>query len=133
MQQEKNKINKVPFILSILTTIILTPILFVILGSFYVALEHPIGLNVLIWVIIDILAYTIFYVVFLIIKKAKKETAPKFYNGWALLSGLLTITIICFITSYNVDDYLFVEVMGLLSGLYALFQIIYEIIIKKKK
>jgi amino acid transporter len=133
MQQEKNKISTVSFILSIISTTILTPILFVLLGSFYVALEHPIGLNIFVWILIDILSYLIFYVIFLIIKKSKKEKAPKFYNGWALLSGLLVITIICFFTSYNIDDYLYVEVMAAVSGLYAMFQIIYEVIIKRKK
>ena len=133
MQQEKNNKNKLSFILSLISTALITPILFVILGSFYVALEHPIGLNIFLWVLLDILAYSIFYIVYLIIRKSRKQNAPKFYNGWALLSGLLSITIICFITSYNIDDYLFVEVMGAISGLYALFQIIYEIFIKRKK
>lgn len=130
MQQEKNKFS---FVFSIIFTAIFTPILYILLGAFYNAIDYPIGLNILIWVTIVILAYSISYIILCLISKCRKKPFPRFYNGWALFSGLLSVTVLCLISSYNIDDYLYVEVMGLLSGIYALFQIIYDIFIKRKK
>ena len=131
MQQEKN--NKFEIINAILFTILCTILFFLVLGTFYVATEHSIGVNILVWLTTVFTAYYFYYLISLLLNKIRKTNIkPKKYNGWAIFAGLLSITIICLLNSFNIDDYLFVEIMGLISGLYGTFEIIFTINKHKK-
>jgi hypothetical protein len=131
MQQEKNKFFK--FILPIIYTCILTFVCFLILGTFYRAVEQSVGLNILAWASTVIAAYYLYFLTALLLSRIfKKFDKPKIYNGWAILSGLFLITVICLFNSSEIDDYLFVEIMGLISGIFGTFQIIFELVLKKR-
>ena len=129
IQQEKT--NIVTIIVSCISTALITFICFIALGSFYSAINHRVGLNIFVWIITISISYFIYYGLHWLAKLInKKICAPKLLNVWAVLSGLVIVTIVCLFRSENIDDYLYVEIMGLISGIIAFFQIIYSL--KKK-
>ena len=125
MQQEKN--NVLSIIVSSVSTAILTFICFVLLGTFYTATEHSIGTNIFVWIITVVVAYFIYYGFHWLVKIIfKKISSPKLYNMWAIISVLIFITLVCLFRSENVDDYLYVEIMGLISGVAGTLEIIHS-------
>lgn len=130
MQQEKNSVLAI--VVSSIITIILTFICYVVLGTFYTANNHSIGMNIFVWIITSIVAYFIYYGLHWLIKVIfKKISSPKLYNIWAIISGLAFITLICLFRAENTDDYLYVEIMGLISGVVGTLEIIHSIRLKK--
>ena len=121
-------------IISCVATSILSFVCFVILGTFYKAINHSVGLNVIVWILTVILGYMIYYGFHWLIKLFFKSAfTPKLYNIRAILSGLVTLTLVCLFTSQNSDEYLFLEVMGTISSVAAIFELVYSIRFKKKK
>lgn len=126
MQQGKN--NVLSIIISSFITAILTFVCFVLLGIFYTANEHSIGTNIFVWIITVVVAYFIYYGLHWLIKIIfKKIPSPKLYNMWAIVSGLTIITLFCLFRSESTDDYLYVEIMGLISGVVGTLEIIHSI------
>lgn len=126
MQQGKNNILSI--IISSFITAILTFICFVLLGSFYTASEHSIGTNIFVWIITVVVAYFIYYGFHWLMKIIfRKISPPKLYNMWAIISGLAFITLLCLFRSEGTDDYLYVEIMGLISGIVGMLEIIHDI------
>lgn len=132
MQPERNSFWK--RLIAIASTSILTIVYFVVLGTFYKAVEHKLLTNVLVWLITIFVAYYSYYLVYWIFKIfIKKLSKPFVFDGWSVFAGLFVVTIFCLIDSLSLNDYLYIEVMAGISGIVATLQIIYSAFLKLKK
>lgn len=132
MQLEKNKI--LYYVILFVAMSIFTPIGFVILGSFYKAIEHRTITNVIVWITVMCICYYIYYGLywlFKIIFKNKKINKPKIFDVWAIVFGSTVITIICWLI--DEDGYLFVDIVWGVATLIGLGQFVVPLFIKKIK
>jgi len=136
MQPENTKVNRswIFFLVSSVFTGALSLIYFVLLGMFYVAKEHMVLTNIVVWTATGLLAYVSFYLLDLLVygifKKAK--WLGPFANGWAISAAYLSVLIVCLAQSKNFDDYAFVSTYVFLSGVPALTQMVLGWSSKKK-
>ncbi|MDD4154737.1 MAG: hypothetical protein PHT30_04960 [Bacilli bacterium] len=118
------------YVISSAICFVLTFPAFVILGTFYVAIENTILVNILVWLLTIIISFAAFFIPYYLItrfvKKLRKRQGP-FINGWAIAAGYLTILIVCLANSYQLNDYLFVEISGSMSGIVGLIQLIVDL------
>lgn len=132
MQLEKNKI--LYYVILFVAMSIFTSIGFVILGSFYKAIEHKTITNIIVWIIVMCICYYIYYGLhwlFKIIFKRKKINKPKIFDVWAIVFGSTVITIICWLI--DEDGYLFVDIVWGVATLIGLGQFVVPLFIKKIK
>ncbi|MBQ8320361.1 MAG: hypothetical protein IJX81_05720 [Clostridia bacterium] len=122
MQREKIKAT-ICKILFYFTVTILTCVLFVLLGSFYIAVEHSIGLNIIVWSATIFLAHSLVYLIRFLFNLIRKHKIKHPFIDWISLSvGAGVVAIICLALSTSVEDYLYVSVMGGFSGVLAIIQ-----------
>lgn len=120
--------------IAIVSTSILTIVYFVVLGTFYKAIEHKVLINILVWLATIFGAYYTYYSIYWIFKIfIKILTKPLCFDGWSILAGLIVITIICLLDSNSLNEFLYVEIMSGISGIVATLQIIYSVFLKQKK
>ena len=132
MQLEKNKI--LYYVILFVAMSIFTSIGFVILGSFYKAIEHKTITNIIVWIIVMCICYYIYYGLhwlFKIIFKRKKINKPKIFDVWAIVFGSTIVTIICWLI--DEDGYLFVDIVWGVATLIGLGQFVVPLFIKKIK
>lgn len=127
MQREKSKelICKVIFYISVVAV---TCVFFILLGAFYKAIDHSIGLNIVVWVATIVLAHSFVYLIrwlFNLIRKRKINHA--YIDGISFACGSGIVAIICVFSTKNIDDYLYTTIMGSISGIVATIQIILAI------
>ena len=120
------------YLLSSIITGLLSLINYIILGTFYIAINHTILVNIIVWTTTVIISFSIYYFIYYLIVRKKKKFGP-ILNGYAIASGCLSILLACLAMSYTLNDYLYVEVMGYLTGISALPQIIIDTINHIKK
>ena len=114
-------------ILSCLPTNLIVIVCFILLGTFYDANEHSILWNIIIWCLTIFIGHLFCVLIkFAINKIFKKSLSVKLLDLWSFCSSLLIVSIICLIFSKNVDDYLFIEVMGIVSAILGIFSLAYE-------
>ena len=101
---------------------ILTVLLFIILGNFYKANDHSIGVNVLVWLAVVVVAHTLTYVGNYALKKGR--SCRPYFDLLSITIALITVTLICLFKSQELEDYLFVSVMGGASGIAGTFQLL---------
>lgn len=124
MQREKIKaiICKILFYF---TVAILTCVLFVLLGCFYKAIEHSIGLNIIVWSATIFLAHSLVYLVRFLFNLIRKHKIKHPFIDWISFAvGTSIVTAICLLNSTSFDDYLYVSIMGSFSGVLAIIQTI---------
>lgn len=132
MQLEKNKV--LYYVILFIVMAIFTPVGFVILGSFYKAIEHRTITNIIVWIIVMCICYYIYYGLhwlFKIIFKRKKINKPKIFDVWAIVFGSTIVTIICWLI--DEDGYLFVDIVWGVATLIGLGQFVVPLFIKKIK
>lgn len=120
------------YILSSIITGILSLISYIILGTFYIATTHTILVNIIVWTTTVIISFLIYYFIYYLIVRKKKKFGP-ILNGYAIAFGFLTILLACLAMSYSLNDYLYIEVMGYMTGISALPQILIDTINHIKK
>lgn len=86
--------------------------LYAIMGHFYVASEHVILLNVIVWLVLVTFAYLIF--IFIPWFGKRKYY---YFDGIAFASGILAIIIYCLSQAKRIDEYNFLEVISFIAGL----------------
>lgn len=129
MQQANVKTRRslIFYLVSSLFTGIVSFVFFVLLGTFYIAKDHSILVNIIVWFFTGLVAYLVFYFVyllFLLLFKKSKDRRP-FLNGYAVSAAYVSVLIACLALSKNVDDYSYVTVFSLLGSVPALIQIIW--------
>lgn len=111
------------YILSSVITALLSLLAFIILGMFYKANNNTILVNVLVWVITILIAYCFFYFPYYGLCKLFKKNYGPLLNGYAVVSGILSILFYCLGNSYFIDDYSYTVVLGFFAGIITLVQI----------
>ena len=107
---------------------------FVLLGFFYKAIEHSIGLNILVWLITIILAHSFVYILrwlFNLIRK--KKIRCSYIDFKSLAIGAASLAIVCLFGAKSLDDYLYLVIMTGISGIVATIEIILRLKEKKTK
>ncbi len=133
MQQERNNNIKTIIVSSVVVSFF-SFIFFVLLGTFYKATDHTVGLNVVVWSLTIFTAYYFYYGIHWIFTLLfKKVSKPQLINSWAIVCGFITIAVVCLFNSSSVDDYLYVEIMSGISGVVSIGQILYSVLSIKKK
>ena len=98
------------------------------LGAFYKAIDHSIGLNIVTWIATIVLAHSFVYLIrwlFNLIRK--RNISHPYIDGISFSCGSGIIAIICIFSTKNIDDYLYTTIMGSISGIVATIQIILAI------
>ena len=119
MQREKSKITFGDIFFYVCVALV-TCVFFVLLGLFYKAIEHSIGLNILVWLITIILAHSFVYILrwlFNLIRK--KKIRHSYIDFKSLASGAASVAIICLFGAKSLDDYLYLSIMAGISGIVA--------------
>lgn len=115
----KNRLIKEIFF-SVLTAF-LTVVLFLLTGSFYVANDHSVMLNIIVWILLVMASYTIIYLFSLIKHKYS------YYDGYAIMSGFLVVLIICLFKTKEGTSYLYVDSFVLFSSIIPVPQLLIDI------
>lgn len=116
------------YILSSIINIVFSIIAYIILGSFYVANNNTILVNILVWTITILLSFSLFYFPYFLINKffTKDKLFGPLLNGYAIAFGFIGILSVCLARSYSLNDYTYVEVMGFMAGIVGFIQIIFD-------
>ena len=125
------------YIITSIVTAVLSIISYIILGSFYIANNHTILVNIIVWSLTILIAYCLYYFPYFFIMRyatKTKEYGP-LLNGYAIASGFLAILLLCLANSYTLGDYSYVEIMGFMAGIVVIPQIAISVAgyIKNKK
>ncbi|OPZ24659.1 MAG: hypothetical protein BWZ03_00018 [bacterium ADurb.BinA186] len=118
------------YVLSSFFTAVFSALLFVLLGSFYVANDHSLLLNIFVWASVIFISYLLFYLIYRIVlffPKLKGKNGP-FLNGFAISAGFLGVLACCLALSKKVDDYTYVSALGLLTTVFSIVEIIFLIV-----
>ena len=127
MQWEKSKelICKVIFYISVAGS---TCGFFILLGAFYKAIDHSIGLNIVVWVSTIVLSHSFVYLIrWLFNLFRKRKIIHAYIDGISFACGSGIVAIICAFSTKNIDDYLYTTVMGSISAIASTIQIILAI------
>lgn len=110
MLQVENK-NILEIIACALTSVI-SFLYFIVLGSFYNANEHTLGVNILVWFITFFVAYITFYFLFFVYSLIfKKKMKYKFINFLPIVCSSLFIFVICAFRIQSFDDNRYCEAL----------------------
>ena len=100
-------------------------------GIFYIAKDHVMRLNILVWFTVVGIAYFILYGICLLIHlifKRKKSHKPLLFDGYSVAAGFLGILIFNLAIVKNMNDSLYIQfVNGILVGVPALIQLFLDI------
>ncbi len=133
MRQEKSKLI-CKEIISIVSTILFSIVFFVVLGTFYKAIEHPLAINIIVWIITILAAYYFYYGIYWLVKLcARKISSPNLFDGWSIFAGILSVLVVCLFNAVEPDDYLYVEIMGWISGAVGTLQLLFTFFKHRKK
>lgn len=125
------------YVVSSIITAIFTFFSFaLLLGRFYKAVENTILTNIFVWVLMIIICYIVVYVIHFVVikfnKKLKKNYGP-LINFWAIAAGYLIILFVCLGNSYQMDDYLFVQISGSMAAFFGAMQMFIDLSRKVNK
>lgn len=94
-------------------------VVFIILGTFYVASEHNTLINILVWVSEGLVCY----LAFIFIPWFNKRKVY-YLDGFALASAYLIIVLICLARQYSFNEYLYLDALVFISSGVAVFEIV---------
>ena len=94
---------------------IITLILFILAGIFYIANEHSILTNTIVWLILNLLAY----ISMIFIPFFQKKTV-RYIDLWAFASGLFAIMLYCLSQAKSIEDYSYLSVLSYIAGILSL-------------
>lgn len=97
---------------------LLTFFIFAVAGRIYSATDHTILTSIIVWTIALVLSYFLTMLIpFIIYKRI-------YYDGLVVVASLGTVIICCLARSKNLDDYLFVSVVGFVFTILGGFELI---------
>ena len=91
---------------------IITLILFILAGIFYIANDHSILTNTIVWLIINLLAY----ISMIFIPYFRKKTV-RYVDLLAFASGFFAIMLYCLSQAKSIEDYSYLSVLSYIAGI----------------
>ena len=91
---------------------IITLILFILAGIFYIANEHSILTNTIVWLTLNLLAY-----ISMIFIPCFQKKAVRYVDLWAFASGLFAIMLYCLSQAKSIEDYSYLSVLSYIAGI----------------
>lgn len=98
---------------------IITLVLFMLAGVFYIANEHSILTNTIVWLFLVSIAYvSVIFIPFF-----QKRTV-RYIDLWAFAAGLFTIMIYCLSQAKSIDEYSYLSVLSYIAGIISVYELL---------